>query len=221
MHLEIHDYVRSLSPGGVLPVTPSEDAILRTLARLVGPGLARRVLDAAGEAGALGMSAEEIARVARVPPNVARRIVAARELGERLLTARRPCASSSRDVIAALPRGIATLEFEVLLGIALDAQLHVKAVVLLAKGGAHSATLTARDVFVPLVRLDACAAVIVHNHPSGDPTPSSDDVAFTTHLVRAARMLGIEIVDHLIVARAGVTSFVDSGLMPAGVGVVA
>ena len=59
------------------------------------------------------------------------------------------------------------------------------------------------EVFRDAVRRQAAALVVVHNHPSGDPTPSADDLRITTELVQAGRLLDIELLDHVVVAAAG------------------
>ncbi len=71
---------------------------------------------------------------------------------------------------------------------------------IVAVGGLNVAALQAREVFGPALKLGAAAVILAHNHPSGDPTPSPEDQAVTRHLVDAGRLLGIEVLDHLIIA---------------------
>jgi DNA repair protein RadC len=117
-------------------------------------------------------------------------------------------------VISELPAGLATLESEVILGFALNAAMAILGTFLLAKGGGCQTVLSSRDVFVPMLRASATAFVIVHNHPSGDSMPSPEDVRFTESLSDAAQVLGLAFIDHLIVARSGITSMLDLGLLP-------
>ncbi|MEO1234926.1 MAG: JAB domain-containing protein [Myxococcota bacterium] len=75
-------------------------------------------------------------------------------------------------------------------------------------------TLTAclvhpREVFAPALRRRAASVVVLHNHPSGDPRPSPEDVALTERLIDAGRLLGIPLVDHVVVARGGTHSLMD------------
>lgn len=70
------------------------------------------------------------------------------------------------------------------------------------------------DVFRPAVIAGASSLILVHNHPSGDPTHSRDDVEVTCRLHDAGRILGVELVDHIILGHECYTSFVDSGLRP-------
>jgi len=72
----------------------------------------------------------------------------------------------------------------------------------------------AREVFQAAIRNHAAAVMLVHNHPSGDPTPSPGDVDVTRRLVEAGRIVGIAVVDHVIIAEGGYTSLAEQGLMP-------
>jgi DNA repair protein RadC len=74
--------------------------------------------------------------------------------------------------------------------------------------------VTARQVFALAVREGAAAMILVHNHPSGDPSPSAEDLDFTRTVADAGRTLGLPLVDHVIVAHEGSFSFLDAGLLP-------
>jgi DNA repair protein RadC len=79
-------------------------------------------------------------------------------------------------------------------------------------------TLTAslvhpREVFGPAIRARAAALVVVHNHPSGDPEPSPEDCALTERLKDGARLLGVDLLDHVVVARGGYVSFRERGAL--------
>ena len=81
-----------------------------------------------------------------------------------------------------------------------------------AQGGMHGASLLPRDVLRPALRDGASAIVLVHNHPSGDPSPSPDDVEMTRALDRACRTVGISLLDHIIVPREGSESLLSLGV---------
>ena len=70
-----------------------------------------------------------------------------------------------------------------------------------------------REVFEPAVRYSAAQIIVAHNHPSGDPEPSEDDLVITKRLVEAGKILGIEVVDHIIVVKDRFLSFKDQGLI--------
>jgi DNA repair protein RadC len=146
---------------------------------------------------------EELSGVAGVGAAVAARIQAAVELGRRTLThppAERPQLLTPRDMAGfLLPRfgAFPTERFGLLL---LDARYRPVAVKLLSSGSRDASMVHPREVFREAILASACAIVLFHNHPSGDANPSSDDYALTRRLVGAGRLMGIDVVDHLILA---------------------
>lgn len=111
--------------------------------------------------------------------------------GERLL--------SAQQVFAAFAPRLRNERREQFLAIGLDAKRRVIGHTCVAVGHLTSVDVHPREVFRPLVREAAAAAVVVHNHPSGDPTPSVEDVALTRRLARAGLIVGIELLDHVVV----------------------
>lgn len=85
----------------------------------------------------------------------------------------------------------------------------VKSVNLIAVGCLSGALVHPREVFRPAVAESAAAIVLCHNHPSGDPSPSPEDVQLTERLVEAGRILGIRVLDHVIIADGGYASVMD------------
>jgi DNA repair protein RadC len=97
--------------------------------------------------------------------------------------------------------------------VGLDVRNGVRIRQCVCRGGIASCAVTPTDVYRPLV-LNACSALLlVHNHPSGDPTPSGDDINFTERVRTAGELLGIRLLDHLIIGGEGAFSFADAGLM--------
>jgi DNA repair protein RadC len=115
-------------------------------------------------------------------------------------------------VLAALPEGLQCLE--VVLAVALDTRMRPISTVLIGQGGASSAAFVPRDIFRPLLRLGARCFVLVHNHPSGTPTPSEEDIALKNTLAQFGRELDLPLLDHVIVGSDGVCSFADLSLLP-------
>jgi DNA repair protein RadC len=162
-----------------------------------------------GVAGLARAPAHELVR-ARMTPRQARQLHAVLELGRRSLA--RPLAvGESLDgperVIAWMRARLGSREQEEVHVLGLDAKKRLIGEHLVAMGTIDQVFIDPRDVFRPLVRENACAAIVVHNHPSGDCTPSPEDRVLTRTLVHAGELLGIQIVDHLIVAREGAYSF--------------
>ena len=82
-------------------------------------------------------------------------------------------------------------------------------------GSLNASIVHPREVFQPAVALSAASVLLCHNHPSGDPTPSEEDLAITRRLVEAGRILGIDVLDHVVVARDAYTSFKERKLLHA------
>lgn len=93
--------------------------------------------------------------------------------------------------------------------LALDARNAVIDEIEVARGSLTDVEVHPREVFRPLIRQAAAAAVVAHNHPSGDPSPSASDVTFTRRLRRAGELLGIPILDHVIIGRDDYSSIAE------------
>jgi len=84
---------------------------------------------------------------------------------------------------------------------------------IISVGSLNANLVHPREVFEPAVRNLAAQIILAHNHPSGDPEPSEDDLEITKRLVESGRILGIEIIDHIIVAKNGFISFKEKKLI--------
>ena len=102
---------------------------------------------------------------------------------------------------------------ELFLVVLLDARHRVLRDEVVSEGSLTSSIVHPREVFLPAVRESAGAVVFVHNHPSGDPQPSEEDVAVTRRLIHASELLGIQVLDHVIVGDGVYASFKEEGLM--------
>jgi len=146
------------------------------------------------------------------------RVAAAVELGRRAAAAASHGAfprMTDRDAVDAWARPrLATLDHEELWVLALDGRHGLRAARRVAAGGIHGLHVTARDPLRFALREAASGFVLVHNHPSGDPTPSEEDVAFTRAVVDGAAAIGTPLLDHVIVARRQSTSMLDCGVLP-------
>ncbi len=80
-------------------------------------------------------------------------------------------------------------------------------------GGLHSSIVHPREVFKTAVKRSAASIILAHNHPSGDPTPSRQDIEITRRLVEASRIMGIEVLDHVIIGEQTYCSFKEKGLI--------
>ena len=145
----------------------------------------------------------------------ASQIKAAIELGRRLILEapeEKPMINSPADAAALVQYEMAALEQEHLRVILLDRRNKVLEIVEVYKGSATSAQLRVGELFKEAIRKNAVAVIVTHNHPSGDPTPSPDDVAITRSIVQAGKLLDIDVLDHLVIGQAKWVSLKERGL---------
>jgi DNA repair protein RadC len=116
------------------------------------------------------------------------------------------------DVVKLLPR-MKIHQREHFLVVLLNARHEVDAVETVSVGSLNASIVHPREVFKPAVLASAASIVLVHNHPSGDPEPSDEDLSITKRLVEVGDLLGIGVLDHVIVASRGVVSFRSRQLM--------
>jgi DNA repair protein RadC len=102
---------------------------------------------------------------------------------------------------------------EVFLALLLDSKNRVLREVQVSEGSLTASIVHPREVFAPVVRESAAAVLFIHNHPSGDPTPSREDLEITTRLREAGELMGVRVLDHIIIGSGDYVSFVDRGLM--------
>jgi DNA repair protein RadC len=158
----------------------------------------------------------ELAGVPGVGRGKAARVTASLELGRRVGMEETPPPERIRgpaDVhryYASRLRDLAVEEFHVL---ALGSQSQVQGDLLITRGILNSSLVHPREVFRAAIAEAAAGIIVVHNHPSGDPTPSADDRAVTRQLVDAGRMLDVPVYDHVIVGGDRYVSFAEAGLL--------
>ena len=150
-----------------------------------------------------------------IGPRKAHQLKAAFELGRRSIIALPPerlRIQSPADAANLLLTEMAALEQEELRTIIVDSKNHVLKVHTVYVGSLNTAVLRVAEVFREAIRLNAAALIVVHNHPSGDPTPSAEDVAVTRQLVEAGKLLSIDVLDHLVIGAGRWLSLKERGL---------
>jgi DNA repair protein RadC len=196
------------------------------LAILIGTGKGgRSVLEVAGRLlgvteGSLRRLAQrpraELLRIDGVGPAKAARLLAAFELGARLAREERPPVQRIRepdDVVRLFAGRLRDLTVEEFHLVALDSQSQVLREVLVTRGLLNSSLVHPREVFRAAIAEAAAGIIVVHNHPSGDPTPSAEDRAVTQQLAAAGRLLDLPLYDHVIIAGDRFVSFANDGLL--------
>jgi DNA repair protein RadC len=199
------------SPSGAAPLHAADDHAL--LVDLLGPATAR-LIDQVPVATLLDANTSQLAAFG-LHPAARRRLLAAAELARRFqpaITLPEPL-TQPRHFLPHLAE-LRINPVEVLGVLLLDARLGLlEAFHSVAGGGIMHVTVTPRGVFAEAVARRAVSLVLAHNHPSGDPSPSAEDRAFTQHMVRAGALLGIRVLDHIILARRGYFSFAEARLL--------
>lgn len=207
---------------------PAHLATAELLAILIGSGGAGHSAMALGYeilrrcGGSLrGLGGRPVAELMAIPgvgPARATVIHAALELARRWAVEAagpRPPIRGPTDVVAVLGPRIADLAVEELHVLILDSQHWMARDVTVTRGLLNSSPVHAREVFREAIAESAAAVVLVHNHPSGDPTPSADDLRVTAELVAAGRVVDIPVFDHVIIGRHGHVSLAEHHLLDA------
>ena len=145
----------------------------------------------------------------------ASQIKAAIELGRRLTLEspeERPTINSPADAAALVVYEMSAFEQEHLRVILLDRRNRVLETVEIYKGSVNSSQVRVGEIFKEAIRKNASALIVIHNHPSGDPTPSHDDVAVTRAIVQAGKMLDVDVLDHMVIGQGKWVSLKERGL---------
>ena len=185
---------------------PSENVLAlasRTLARF------------GGLAGLAKASFGELCSERGVGEAKAAQVKAALELGRRLLSTQpqeRAAVHSPQDVANLVMAEMDLLDQEHLRVLLLNTKNQVLAMPEVYKGNVNSTLVRVGELFREAVREGCPALIVVHNHPSGDPTPSQDDVEMTRQMVEAGQLLGIDVLDHIVIGRQSFVSLRERGL---------
>lgn len=144
---------------------------------------------------------------------------AAFELGRRAAhgtPADRPQIRAPADAANLMLGEMGALEQEEIRVILLDTRNRIIQVETLYRGNVNSTTLRAAELFREAIRRNAPAIIVVHNHPSGDPSPSPEDISITRNIIAAGKLLDIEVLDHIVIGRQRWVSLKERGLAFAG-----
>ncbi len=175
---------------------------------------AERLLDGRSAVLLRRMSARRLRTIAG--DDAARRLLAALELGRRAQRGEGTAALSSPKHVLSYARAYASAEKEHFLAVHLSTR-HVPSFLEVVSIGTLNASLVhPREVFRRAIREGSANLILVHNHPSGDPSPSADDIEITSRLVKVGELVGIEVLDHVILAGERYFSFREEGLLGGG-----
>ena len=165
----------------------------------------------------LGIMSEQELKEVGLTPARARRLCNAFELARRYGNgkplSRGEAFTSPKQIFDAFHMRFRDEKREHFLVVLLDARHRIIREETVSIGSLTSSIVHPREVFAPAVRASAGAVLLVHNHPSGDPRPSEEDIAVTRRLVHASEMIGIRILDHIVIGDSKYVSFKEQGLL--------
>lgn len=163
----------------------------------------------------VGATLGELQEVPGVGQALAARILSAFELGRRIMAQRleeRPRVTSPADAANLLMADMMLLEQEHLRLILLDTRNRVLSVPTIYVGSLNTSVVRIGELLRAAIRANAAAFIAAHNHPSGDPSPSPEDVSVTRQIAQAGRLVDIEMLDHVIIGRQRYVSLKERGL---------
>ena len=179
--------------------------------------LAQRLLGTFGGLRALQLcSLDELSTVKGIGFAKAAEIKAALEIAHRLTLCRnedRPLVNSPEDVADLLMMEMRWLQKEHFRVLLLNTKHHLLAIPTISIGSLNASIVHPREIFKEAVRHSAAAVILVHNHPSGDPAPSGEDIAITKRLQEAGRLMDIAVLDHIIVGDGRYVSLKEKGIL--------
>jgi DNA repair protein RadC len=178
--------------------------------------LGERMLAASGGlVGLLKMSYADLCNVKGIGPAKAAQLKAAVELGRRIAAAapgERPTISSPADAAGVLMYELRALDQEVVKVLMLDTRNRLIGIVEVYRGSLNTSMIRVGELFREAIRQNAASIIVAHNHPSGDPSPSPDDVAVTRMMDQAGKLLDIAVHDHIIIGHNRFVSLKERGL---------
>lgn len=123
------------------------------------------------------------------------------------------CYRSSNDAFNHFHERLRDQRKEIFLALLLDSKNRLLREVRISEGSLNASIVHPREVFAPVIRESAAAVLFVHNHPSGDPTPSREDLEITRRLKEVGDLMGVRVLDHIIIGSGAYVSLADRGLL--------
>jgi DNA repair protein RadC len=177
---------------------------------------ARALLESSGNSlrALAGVGIADLCRVKGIGPAKAAQVLAlvelAKRFGEEEFAPGAPF-RGSYDVYAHFRERLAGERHEQFYAVLLDNKHRKIKDIRVSQGSLTTSIVHPRDVYLPVIRESAAAVIFVHNHPSGDPTPSREDIEITRRLRDVGELVGVRVLDHIVIGHGRYVSFVDDG----------
>lgn len=179
--------------------------------------IAQRLLGITGGLrGLADLSIEELTTIKGIGPAKAVQLKAGIELGRRMANSRLTepvIIRSPQDAAEILTEQLRYLQKEHFICLFLNTKNHVIAQETLSMGSLNASIVHPREVFRAAMKCSSAAIICAHNHPSGDPTPSPEDISLTSRLIQAGEIVGIDVLDHLVIGDSSFVSLKEKGYM--------
>lgn len=187
-----------------------QDSVLRVAERLL------KKYEELGVAALSGLNPQDISQIKGIGPVKAVTVAAAIELGKRLnglASAERAIIRSPEDAANLLMARLRYEAREHFIVLVLSTKNHVLATLTISIGSLNASIVHPRELFRQVIHYSAASVILVHNHPSGDPTPSSEDIGLTRKLMDAGELLEIPVLDHVIIGDNKYVSLKEKGII--------
>jgi len=175
--------------------------------------LASQILRKFGTINIKNISVEELKEIKGLGPTKISEIIACIELGKRLQEDKKPLVALTPQAVFDSLKDIRNHKKEHFIAIYLDTRNQEITREIISIGTLNSSLVHPREIFEPAIRHLAASIIIVHNHPSGDASPSKEDMFITEKLIQSGILLDIKILDHIIIVDQGYISFHEKGLL--------
>jgi len=155
------------------------------------------------------ISLSQLTMISGIGKSKASRIMAALELGSRIfapLSITTPVIQTTKDILTEV-KDIADKKQEHIMVLYLNARYQLMKKEIVALGNLNSSLIEPREIFTPAIQTPCASIILAHNHPSGDPTPSKEDIIFTKRVQAAGEILRIPLINHLIISSSRFFSF--------------
>lgn len=202
------------------PEVLSDEELLSIAVGTNNANVAKNIMSTCNQYGGLlslcHLNKKELVRISGIGEKKACQIISMAEIAKRLAKAKRkelPALNSPQAVADYYMEDLRHLDREHVMLVMIDSKSQILKETIMSSGTVNASILSPREIFIEAMKYDAVNIILLHNHPSGDPTPSSEDISTTKRVKEAGLLVGIKLVDHLIIGDNRYTSLKEKGLL--------